>query len=402
MRGLYRRAGRSQAGVKPHSDIAKAEDDSRSLLSGMKGWVGALQLSAFLIAMGFIGKLAHQQFLGVETGSWTALDLSLFAGRWAADTLTVTLQQLFTHPYALALPLALYLTPSILSWTLPEDHRLTRPMTFASLVLVAAGVVGVLSYCEMPTVQMNDWLTSPLSDQLQPAGRGVFAERLAELRVIRLVSRMEGVAQPNRTGCAQKDPPALLRQLRFDVPAAHAQAYLDVLYACSVLICVSAWFSLYFHASVSGSGLVEEIFRSVRAFVLVVLLPVATCFLPYIYAKLIYPTSLPIATVTFAKDVQHAKAASKPKPDGKTPENKPQAAPDAEGVPAPVQYLIVDETEKELFLISTDDLPPALQRWRREDIREIQQYGNKDVVNELLQRCDWLPTEDDPAKQGAK
>ena len=55
----------------------------RSLPAGMSAWVGALQLTVLFAATGFIGKVSLQQFLGIELGNWTALDLTIFAGNWA-------------------------------------------------------------------------------------------------------------------------------------------------------------------------------------------------------------------------------------------------------------------------------------------------------------------------------
>jgi hypothetical protein len=59
--------------------------------------------------------------------------------------------------------------------------------------------------------------------------------------------------------------------------------------------------------------------------------------------------------------------------------------------PAKAQFLVVDTTDKEVSLISLADDPPAIQRWPRESIQVIEQFGSEDVLNDELQKCDWLP-----------
>jgi hypothetical protein len=390
MPNIFRRArqrsgaGASRAAHAANHDSKEAAEDSAvaPFLSGVKGWLGALQLSAILVAMGFIGKLSLQQFLGVETGSWSALDMSLFAGRWVADTLTLILGELFAPPWALLAAVAVLATPAVLSATLPARHRWVRPATFLGIGLSTVGLIVVLCWCEMPTVQMKDWLTRSLRYQLPTLNDGAVDGRAGELRLIRLVAAMEGKAQPNRTGCPQVDPPALKRELRYDNPTEHAQEYLQAIYTCSVLVCLLAWFTLFSHAPVDEGRLVDEVFRVVRLVVSVVLLPVASCFVPYVYAKLIYPTLLPVATVTFAPEKGSDGHGAKAPESGEEHEK---------ARPAKAQFLVVDTTDKEVSLISLADDPPAIQRWPRESIQVIEQFGSEDVLNDELQKCDWLP-----------
>lgn len=357
--------------------------------------------------MGFIAKLSVQQFLGIETGSWSAEDLGLFAGRWAADTLTVTLGQLFAHPVWLGLPLLVFLLPAILLAVLPEDHRLTRRLTFLSTGMSVVGLAIVLWWCEMPAVQMNDWLTTSLQDQLPREGAS--HTRVSELRLTRLVAAMDGVADTNRTTCTELpnsnkvDPPDLVRHLRGNTPATHARNSLQIMYACTVLVCIGVWLSFYLHAPADEPKLLDEIFRGLRLVVLLAMLPIVSCFVPYIYGKLIYSTSLPLATVFFTKDKGSAAADEKSapgkaagQPSGIT--SKKASSNGANPQPENNQFLLVDVQEKEIALIAVSDDPPALQRWPHDRIDHIEQFGNRDAFNEILHHCNWLPLKSQTGK----
>jgi hypothetical protein len=385
-----------------HGDAASTSEEGtfRELPAGVTGWVGALSITAVLVLMGFIAKLSVQQFLGIEIGSWTVQDLCLFAGRWATDTLTVTLEQLFAHPFTLGLPLLAFLLPTILLAVIPEDHSAARPLTFLSMGLSVIGLAAVIYWCEMPTVKMNDWLTTSLGkqvpDDLAPQ------TRLSELRLTRLVSAMDAVAENGRTICTEPklhstkaDPPALKRYLRGNTPATDALNYLKTMYACTVLVCIGVWLSLYLHAPVEEPRLVDEIFRGLRLVMLLAMLPIASCFIPYIYGKLIYSTSLPLVTVFFTKDngktVSSAEEAAR-----KT--TTPGDAQERDSQPENNQFLLVDVQDKEIALIAISDDPPALQRWPRERIDHIVQFGNSDPFNQILLQCNWLPPKTDMVK----
>lgn len=380
------------------------------LPSGVRGWIGALSAGAVLVVMGFIAKLSVQQFLGIETGSWSAQDLGLFAGRWAADTLTVTLGKLFDHPILLGLPLLAFLSPAILLAVLPEDHQLTRRLTFLSTGMSVVGLAIVLWWCEMPTVQMNDWLTTSLGEQLPKDGAP--RTRVSELRLTRLVAAMDGVADTGRTTCTelpdsrQVDPPDLVRHLSGHTPATDARDSLQVMYACTVLVCIGVWLSFYLHAPVDEPKLMDEIFRGLRLVVLLAMLPIASCFVPYMYGKLICSTSLPLATVSFTKGKESAPAGERsapaaPEKSAKQPSGGAAKTADEKGAdpqPENNQFLLVDTQEKEVALIAVSDDPPALQRWPRERIDHIEQFGNRDAFNEILQHCNWLPAKTTGAK----
>ena len=121
-----------------------AADKSLLLRGGLSAGLAALKLTALLAVAGFIGKLAVQQFLGIELEHWTAPDLSLFAGRWAMDTMNIVVERLIFHPYLFAIPVLLLLTPPLLSFYLPHKHPALRFTTYFSIGIAAAGLLFVL------------------------------------------------------------------------------------------------------------------------------------------------------------------------------------------------------------------------------------------------------------------
>ena len=111
MRRIPWRFKRPSGLLSPHAAVSSPEgaaqnppsEKSELLPGGMSAWIGALKLTALLAVAGFIGKLAVQQFLGIELEHWTAPDLSLFAGRWAMDTVNIIVERLILHPFLFGL-----------------------------------------------------------------------------------------------------------------------------------------------------------------------------------------------------------------------------------------------------------------------------------------------------------
>jgi hypothetical protein len=349
--------------------------------------VGALGVTAALAATGFIGKLALQQFLGIELGNWTAVDLSIFAGRWAIDTLTIILDHLLDHPILFGLPILIYLVPTLLSFSLPPKDQRGRWATRISIVLATCGLIFALTWCEMPTLSMNDWLTVPLKNQLDDPGShpGLLKGREADLRVTLLVSKMNGIAnQESVCGkSGQEVPYALRSHLTTRYPARAARGYLENLYGACVVICLTALFTLYFHQTIEEPHLIDEAFRAVRLFTSLLLLPLVACLIPYMYGKLLYPTSFPVVTIAFS----NVEASGKMVPADK-----------ASGSEAPsndltVRMLVMDETEKDISLLSTaSSIPYRVRILHRDDIKSMQRYGAQDVFNTMLIQCNWLPS----------
>jgi hypothetical protein len=323
-----------------------------------------LGLTAVLAAAGFIGKIALQQFLGIELGNWTALDLSTFAGRWAIDTVTVILERVLDHPLTIGIPILLYFTPPLVVLSLPPKHRALRVMTYVSLGISTASLAAVLGWCEMPTLEMNDWLMSSLHDQLAKPDPGLLNARVADLKATLLVSKMDGVTAV----CpVQASTDARLKNLQSHLqgndPVTHARTYLNDMYAISVLVCASAFLVLYFRSPVETPAALDEWMRGVRLFVTMILLPLVSCLIPYMYGKLLYPTTFPEVTVTFA--------------DGTTTDS----------------MLLMDETDKEVSLLTAKNaLSYEVTVRQRDAISLMRRYGDKDVLNTILLGCNWLST----------
>jgi len=338
----------------PHAAISDA-------LPGASAWIGALKLTAFLAVAGFIGKLALQQFLGIELSHWTAPDLSHFAGRWVMDTMNVVMEQILGHPIFFGIPVLLLLVPPLLSFYLPRTHAALRFTTYLSVGIATAGLLFVLLWCEMPAADMNGWPTQSLSVQLEPPGPGPHKARVSDMKVTLLISKMDGVAKQSGTYCPVSVPQTLRPHLNAKYPVQAAIDYLNALYAWSVILCIAGWLILYLRAPVEEPALVDEIFRGIRIFACVLLLPLASCLIPYMYGKMIYPTTYPVVTLNYKNgDVSK-------------------------------QRLLMDETDTDITVLSTDNSTVTVVHHRLDDIKSIHQYGYKDLFNEILLQCKWAP-----------
>jgi hypothetical protein len=236
-----------------------------------------------------------------------------------------------------------------------------------SVGVATAGLFFVLFWCEMPTAEMHGWPTQNLSLQLETPAKSLHAERVSELKVTLLVSKMDGVAKQNGTTCYNPVPRILVKHLNAANPVQVAKDYLDALYAWSVVFCIAGWLILYLRAPVEEAALVDEIFRGIRIFACVMLLPFVTCMIPYMYGKLIYPTTYPVVTLKYKSG-----EVSKPR-------------------------LLMDVTDTDVTVLSTDE-PSAndeskvnVVHHRLDDITSMHQYEYKDLFNEILRQCKWAP-----------
>jgi hypothetical protein len=383
MRGFHRRTTVSTvktdtAPFAPAKLPANAEGEKQievdafsGLPLGTSAWIGALGVTAALAAAGFIAKLSLQQFLGIELGNWSAVDLSIFAGRWAIDTLSIILGHLLNHPIQFGVPILLYLLPTLISFSLPQRDRRGRIATRVSILFATCGLIFALTWAEMPTLSFKDWLISPLHDQLNDPDPGLLKSREADLRVTLLVSKMDGIAEQG-TVCeksGQELPDNLRPHLTSRYPAVTARNQLENLYAACVIICLTSMFTLYFHRTMEEPRLIDEGFRALRLLTSLLLLPLVASLIPYMYGKLLYPTTFPQVTVTLSdKDAP---------PVGKGTDDR---------------LLVMDETDKDVSLLSTaTSVPYMVKVLHRDDIKSMQRYGSKDVLNTmLLHDCDWL------------
>jgi hypothetical protein len=378
-----------------------------ALPGGVGSWMGALQITAGLALIGFIAKLAREQFLGIELSNWTALDLSIFAGRWAIDTLTTVLNQTLQHPFVFILPACLLLLPLVVSFALPVDHHLARLFALGSVAIAATGLLWVLVWCEMPTMAIENWLTKPLSIQLEEPTTRLMDRRESYLRLALFVSKMEGVAVPGgKVECPSSDtaasaaspgkgdngsasampkagrdrdgsislgdaPKILTPFLQMPThwhplpPADAAGDDLNWLYSLSVVICLLGWLTLSLQNPAERTGTVDEIFRVLRLGIVLFLLPVVSCLLPYMYGKLLYSTKFLAARMTL-KDQKMI-----------TPQE---------------EVLVIDQTDKDISLLRTKpQLVPYILVIRREDVQSITLDVPQDVITQSIKNCNWMP-----------
>jgi hypothetical protein len=353
----------------------------RSLPAGMSAWVGALQLTVLFAATGFIGKVSLQQFLGIELGNWTALDLTIFAGNWAFETLRVVLTELFSNLGGFALPAVVYLGMLLLPYVLPEAQtRWKRIAMFSSIGIVTVSLLVVLVFFEVPALSMNSWLTQSLSTELDPPDSGVLSSEVLWLQAELLASKMKdlkpGSLNPDANGLicpatSAAETEVLAKHLHGDDSSNVAAATLRTIYAWMVMICIVAWFALYFHVAIDGPGVVNEVFRAIRLFACLLLLPTVSCLVPYTYAKIIYSTEFPLVAVD-------------KKPEGLA---KPQAGGD--DASNTQRFLVMDETDKDIsLLVVIPKQVPYIEIEGRDEIAKMTRYGTRDVINNLvLSQC---------------
>jgi hypothetical protein len=210
---------------------------------------------------------------------------------------------------------------------------------------------------------MYGWPIQDLSVQMTPPGPGPRAARVADLKAILLVSKMDGVVDQNGVVCHNIFVPETIKpHLKPKQPVQTAQNYLNGLYAWSVVICIAAWLIFYLRAPVEEPAFVDQIFTGIRIFASLILLPLASCMIPYMYGKLIYPTTFPVVTLTYANGE-----------NGK-------------------EMLLLDKSDTEVTLLLAD-LNDAqgihVVQKRREDIKNMRQYKYQDLLNIMLRQCNW-------------
>jgi hypothetical protein len=287
------------------------------LLPGIASWIKAFTVVGLLASVGFTAKLAHEQLLGVQLTGWSALDLSIFAGRWVIDTLTSVLNLLTirgVYSVLFLLFALLCLAPVILIISLPPEDK-TKPaapftaLRFVTLGLTAMGLCFVILWCEIPTFALSNWLTGNLGTMLETRDNGFIGLRESRLKALFFVSKTENVASTELARlktCAFSNSAVLPANLIVDkgqfTANQLAKNNLERIYGVSVLLCANSWLALYVLARSRRRVLEDEVFNGAYVLTAYILLPIASVFLPYMYGKLIYSAELPTAVVTGAPE----------------------------------------------------------------------------------------------------
>lgn len=128
-------------------------------LPGIRAWLGALKVVSVLAGAGFIAKLAHEQMLGIQLSDWSALHLSLFAGRWVVDTLTSVLSTLASNHYLGLIWILLGLLPTLAMMFAQDFPAVLQTARITGIGLSAIALSFVIAHYEVPTFGLNNWLT---------------------------------------------------------------------------------------------------------------------------------------------------------------------------------------------------------------------------------------------------
>jgi hypothetical protein len=372
-----------------HGSVAEPRDSEDTAAPGTISKVSAglstLKVTAALVLIGFVGKLAQEQFLGIPLGNWTALDMSIFAGHWAVDTLTIALDELMLDKKWFLLPLCLLLTPLAISTGSRLRTRDAWLWRYLSIGVCFYGLLTVLVWCEMPTLAINDWLTRPLSDQVRAPLPGLMHGREADLMASVFVLRMGGLAKGKGQDECSSALPAdagpgtggrppqsaadrfslLGKYLRKDDPTGDRRDALNRLYGYSVALCGIGWLTFWLHPAPGDKGTVARTVRLAWIVVMLFLLPVTTCLLPYTYCKLLFSTSLPSAVLTMAD----------------------------KGTPPDGDLLLLDRTDSDLSLLRNvrgEPVPMVVMILKRGDVKTLELGKSHDAVADSIANCDWV------------
>jgi len=295
-------------------------------LPGLRAWLSALKVVSLLAAVGFVAKLAHEQMLGIQLTDWSALDLSLFAGRWTIDTLTTLLDVLAQSHYLSLLLILLCLSPALSMIFMQRYIRILRVSRFLGIGFATVGLSFVIVHYEMPTLALTDWLTADLSHLASPTNGGHRAAREEVVRFTYFMSKTDiesdteldamknatdAASTPGSTPASREAAyaqihnvldrkaaqlfPKLIRDCPITAP--QAQVEMNGWYSTSLWITGIALFTLVVFVSESGRDLEDKIISAFYYFAAFVLLPVGFALLPYMYGKLICSSEFPKATV---------------------------------------------------------------------------------------------------------
>jgi len=369
----------------------KSKDDSAVPLPGLKAWMSALQVVSLLAAIGFVAKLAHEQMLGIELTDWSALDLSLFAGRWIVDTLTILLDVLSHDHYLDLAVIVLALLPALAMIFMQEYPRLLRAARFVGVGLSAVLLSFLIVHYEMPTIALSNWLTADLTQLANPVHGGKRGSREEVVRYTYFMSKTnvanESDLQNIRNaiiasyqGNASADSKDLASitdslnhqaavkfgdlLLKSPITSSDAQEKLQSWYSHAFWICAVTLLTLIVFVVKGGKDLEDELLSALYYFTAFILLPVGCALLPYMYGKLIASSEFPQATVI-------------------------TSAPKAEGSDSPVRDdatgVLIEQSEKGYKLLTVNNGATLLQIYTDPSVKlNIKPDSNQDVVRYVL------------------
>jgi hypothetical protein len=318
------------AGISSSKIAASDPDDLSVSLPGLRAWLSALKVVSLLAAIGFVAKLAHEQMLGIQLTDWSALDLSLFAGKWIVDTLTTSLNVLAYDYYLDLIVILIALSPALLMIFMKQYLRLLRVSRILGVGLSAVGLSFVIVYFEMPTFALNNWLNSDLTilaSKVYEKGLGSREEFVRYVYFMSKTNLNKDQIDPNRDAIKDavkdavqpevaqnsttntdatkldvlsREAAVLFPTLLLTQPIASSDALLEIKrwYSTSLWVCCIALITMVVFVVHDERHLTDKILSAFYYFTAFVLLPVACTLLPYMYGKLVCLSEFPEAKIT--------------------------------------------------------------------------------------------------------
>lgn len=286
------------------NDVIGDSADVFDPLSTVQGWVGALTLVSFLVAIGFISRISREEFLGTPPEQWDVSTLTLAAGRCFVESLLIPASFLSAHPYWTTVGVVALLSCATAIWTTRRHGHLFAFFRYMALMLVAIALAFVMRVYELPTIPLTNWLIygppelpCNLHTPGQPKRQGVqlivgCANRTAQELV---ASKLDYDYDNSK--------PGVLYQ--FDLTPAQARAAITRHYAVAVMVCLLGW--LWFLYALALGKAAKDTFFSLANAVFFLGLALATAFVPYMYGKLIQGTAFPEAEVSYRETAADSK-----------------------------------------------------------------------------------------------
>jgi hypothetical protein len=307
--------------------------------------------------IGYIATVAHAELLGIEADLPNLNELSLAAARFWFDSLLIILQQAQVHWLLSLLSIAMF---GLVSWPHLASGRAAERFHFASEVGIVASLIAISSlalvFYELPAIQLRDLTTVGLCSQPGTGMAGVVDKGTNRLWSLMLDARDRDL------GCSTH-------------PHEHgnggaARSRLGDLYATTWLTVVAGWLLIYLRQDQTANDWLRS-FRTVGVLGLIL----TSLLIPYVYGKLVWPTTMQTLQVRVFPISQVAK----------NKDALPRGIPlNTEGWLTGDNFLI-RESDKAITVLNFDrGQPSALFEIPRSDIGWLAIPGISDVLVKLI------------------
>jgi hypothetical protein len=321
-------------------------------------------------AVGYTASAAHQHFLGINVEVNSLTQLTFTAAAFWFDSIMTVLQQAETHWIA---TLAMVLCFAALWWPHLAFSRSGKRLHLASEVGIAGLLmvigVGILVWCELPTIQLRDVMITGLCAQPGVGKDTMLNGRTKQLWSLIVVSR--GI----RLNCSSDSPVSVSKDRGEE--GDRADGSLKDTYALTFLAAVAGWLLVYLRSERPWARWVRP-FRIIG----IVALAVNTCMIPYMYGKLISPITMPRVHVRLQDKVD---AAAMPKNGQPATSRAPQYLEGAN--------LLVAENDRSVILLNFSSGISQVLEIPRAEIKSI---GVMLTVDALIAGAENTPREPPP------